>query len=162
MPLSDAACRAAKQGPKLKKLSDGGGLQLWVQPSGSKLWRLAYRFAGKQKLLALGIYPEVSLAEAREGRDLARKQLRGNIDPSEAKRKARQDQGAGTTFQQVAKEYLAKLKCEQRADATRKKAEWVLGLVEGALGSRNLSEISPTDVLQAIRPVECSAADVGL
>jgi hypothetical protein len=74
------------------------------------------------------------LAEAREGRDLARKQLRGDIDPSEAKKKARQDQGAGATFQQVAKEYLGKLEREQRADATRQKAERVLGLVETALG----------------------------
>jgi integrase len=94
------------------------------------------------------------LAEAREGRDLARKQLRGDIDPSEAKKKARQGQGAGTTFRQAAKEYLAKLEREQRALATRTKAEWVLGLVEDALGSRSLSEIAPLDVLQAIRPVE--------
>src|ERR1043166_8116671 len=114
MPLSDAACRAAKPGLKLKKLSDAGGLQLWIQPTGSKLWRFAYRFGGKQKLLSLGAYPEVSLGEARECRDAARKHVRDNVDPSEAKKQARRDQGAGITFQQVAREYLTKLKRDPR------------------------------------------------
>jgi Arm DNA-binding domain len=57
MPLTEAACRAAKHSEKLRKISDGGGLQLWVQPTGVKLWRVAYRFSQKQKVLALGPYP---------------------------------------------------------------------------------------------------------
>ena len=60
MALTDAECRAARPAAKLQKLTDGGGLQLWVQPSGARLWRLAYRFGGKQKLLALGVYPTIS------------------------------------------------------------------------------------------------------
>jgi hypothetical protein len=65
MSLTDVVCRTTKPGARLKKLSDGGGLQLWVQPNGSKLWRFAYRFGGKQKLLALGSYPLVTLADGR-------------------------------------------------------------------------------------------------
>jgi hypothetical protein len=71
MPLTDTAIRNAKPGPKPVKLSDGGGLHLLIQPHGAKLWRLAYRHAGKQKTLAFGIYPTVSLAEARSRRDAA-------------------------------------------------------------------------------------------
>jgi hypothetical protein len=73
MPFTDATARNAKRSATMRKLSDGGGLHLLVQPTGSKLWRMAYRFAGKQKTLALGLYPAVSLAEARNGRDQAKK-----------------------------------------------------------------------------------------
>ncbi len=66
MPLTDARCRSAQPGPRLQKLTDGGGLQLWLQPTGARLWRFAYRFDGKQKLLALGVYPTVPLARARQ------------------------------------------------------------------------------------------------
>ncbi|TGW04614.1 DUF4102 domain-containing protein, partial [Mesorhizobium sp. M2D.F.Ca.ET.145.01.1.1] len=82
MALSDVKCRNARPTSKLMKLSDGGGLQLWVQPTGSRLWRLAYRFGGKQKLLALGSYPLISLAEAREARDTAKRLLLRGIDPA--------------------------------------------------------------------------------
>jgi hypothetical protein len=75
MPLSDTACRAAKPIGKLRKLADGGGLQLCVFSNGSKLWRLAYRSAGKQKTLSLGAYPLISLADARIERDRAKRLL---------------------------------------------------------------------------------------
>jgi hypothetical protein len=86
MPLSDTAVRNAKPRTKPFKLSDGGGLHLLVPPHGSKLWRLAYRFGCKQKTLALGIYPAVTLAEARAKRDAARKLLGSGKDPSVLKR----------------------------------------------------------------------------
>ncbi|MBZ9883591.1 site-specific integrase [Mesorhizobium sp. CA10] len=70
MALSDVKCRNTRPASKLQKLSDGGGLQLWVQPSGTRLWRLAYRFDGKQKLLSLGSYPVISLADARQVREI--------------------------------------------------------------------------------------------
>src|SRR6202042_2178356 len=92
MPLSDLACRSAKPGTSLRKLSDMGGLQLWIFPNGSKLWRLAYRFSGKQKLLAFGQYPDVSLIAARAEREKAKVLLKEGHDPSEAKRQA----GAGS------------------------------------------------------------------
>jgi Arm DNA-binding domain len=113
MPLSDAACRAAKPGATLRKLSDGGGLQLWVQPNGSRLWRLAYRFQGKQKLLSLGAYPLFTLLEAREARDRARRQLAVGIDPSKAKKEQKAAQNAPCdAFKAVATEYVEKLKRE--------------------------------------------------
>jgi Arm DNA-binding domain len=65
MALTDTQCRATQPEAKLQKFTDGGGLQLWVQPSGARLWRLAYRFGGKQKLLALGVHPTISFARAR-------------------------------------------------------------------------------------------------
>jgi hypothetical protein len=82
MPLSDVAVRAAKPQPKPVKLSDDGGLQLLVTPTGGKLWRLAYRFDGKQKQLALGAYPAVGLADARKARDAAKATLAAGIGPS--------------------------------------------------------------------------------
>jgi len=75
MPLTDIAIRNAKPRDKAYKLADGGGLYLAVQPNGGKWWRYAYRFDGKQKLLALGVYPDTTLAEARERHAQARKML---------------------------------------------------------------------------------------
>jgi integrase len=154
MPLTDATCRAAKPRSKLYKLSDGGGLQLWVQPNGSRLWRVAYRVKGLQRLLSLGAYPEVSLVEARSKKEAARKLLRENVDPSRAKQLARKAEDGEITFRAMALEYLAKLEREQRADATKKKAAWVLDLAFRRLGDKSLSEIGPVDVLDAIKPVE--------
>lgn len=98
MPLSDVKCRNARHTNKLHKLSDGGGLQLWVQPTGSRLWRLAYRFGGKQKLLALGAYPTVSLAEARQARDAAKWLLAKGVDPLQAKKEGKQATTPEDTF----------------------------------------------------------------
>jgi hypothetical protein len=85
MALSDVTIRNAKPGNKQQKLYDGGGLLLLVTPSGSKRWILKYRFAGKEKSLALGVYPDVPLADARKRRDDAREKLAANVDPGEAK-----------------------------------------------------------------------------
>ena len=87
--LSDAKVRNAKPKTKPYKIADGEGLFLLVTPSGSKYWRLKYFFAGKEKLLALGVYPEVSLADARERRAQARKVLAAGNDPGEAKKEAK-------------------------------------------------------------------------
>jgi integrase len=87
-PLSDTQCRTAKPDPsgKMRKLFDGGGLFLKIYPNGSKFWRLKYTFAGKEKLLALGAYPAISLAQARDARQTAKRQLLDNIDPATQKR----------------------------------------------------------------------------
>jgi hypothetical protein len=84
--LTDTRVRGAKPSQRPIKLSDGGGLHLLVQPHGSKLWRLAYRFVGKQKTLSLGVYPIISLQEARERREAAKRLLAKGIDPSEQRR----------------------------------------------------------------------------
>jgi hypothetical protein len=87
MPLSDSVIRQAKPAVKARKLFDGRGLYLIVTSAGGKWWRLKYRFAGKEKLMSLGVYPEVGLKEARERREAARKALAAGIDPG-AERKA--------------------------------------------------------------------------
>ncbi|HEU4854079.1 MAG TPA: Arm DNA-binding domain-containing protein [Nitrosospira sp.] len=109
MKLTDAAVRKSKPEPKPFKMTDGGGLFLSVQPNGSKYWRLAYRFAGKQKLLALGVYPDVPLVLARERRDAARKLLATGVDPSENRRaaKATSTGRAENSFEVVTREWLA-------------------------------------------------------
>jgi len=85
--LTDSAIRAAKlKTGRMVKLSDGCGLQLWIQPSGSKLWNLAYRFGGKQRKLAIGSYPGIGLKEARAKREEARRLLASGVDPSQQKR----------------------------------------------------------------------------
>ena len=88
MPLNDLAIKRAikraKPGPKIIKLSDGGGLQLWITPDGAKRWRMAYRFAGAQKLLAIAIYNTIGLKEARQAREQARRALANGQDPSRA------------------------------------------------------------------------------
>ncbi len=84
--LSELGVRKAKPSSKPKKLSDGGGLFLLLHPSGSKYWRMKYRFMGKEKLLAIGVWPEVSLIEAREKRNEAKQLLKSGKDPSTAKK----------------------------------------------------------------------------
>ena len=86
MKLTDTALRKAKPTEKTQKLFDGGGLFLEITPAGGKRWRQKYRFGGKEKLLAHGVYPDVSLAEARERRDQARKLLANGVDPGEHKK----------------------------------------------------------------------------
>lgn len=155
MALSDIACRTAKARGALYKLSDGGGLQLWVQPKGAKLWRFAYRFGGKQKLLAIGAYPVISLADARQVRDDAKRTLALGGDPSQVKRAAKAAQASGeTTFRAIAREYIDKLKREGRADATIAKAEWFLTFADPLIGGMEINKIAPLDVLAVLRAVE--------
>ncbi len=117
VPLTDVLCRGAKPSPIRKKLSDGGGLQLWVQPDGSRLWQFAYRHQGKQKQLAFGPYPEVTLAQAREKRTDARRLLRNGIDPASIRKRAADEKNLpGDTFQEVAVEFVEKLRREGRAE----------------------------------------------
>ena len=115
MVLSDTAIRSAKGAERPRKLTDGGGLYLLVTPSGSRLWRMQYRFAGKQKLLAFGTYPTVSLADARRKRDEAKRHLADGRDPSVQKRleKVTKLVGSSNTFRLVAKEFLEKLERER-------------------------------------------------
>src|SRR5271166_537840 len=89
MALSDAQIRAAQPGAKIIKLSDGGGLQLWLSPDGAKRWRLAYRFNAAQKALAIGVYPAIGLKEAREAAKEAKRVLADGQDPSLAKQLAK-------------------------------------------------------------------------
>ena len=107
MPLTDTAVRNAKRREKPQKLGDGGGLHLLVNPDGARYWRMAYRYHRRQKTLALGVYPIVSLADARAARDAAKKLLARDIDPSEAKKEQKRAArlSAENTFEIVAREW---------------------------------------------------------
>jgi len=154
MALTDAQCRIKSNG-KRQKLSDGGGLQLWVQPNGSRLWRFAYRYAGKQKALALGTYPDLSLKEVRLLREQAKALLRDGTDPFEARRQAK-ILGAGptNTFQGIAEEYIAKKAREGRAPSTISKLTWLLSFAYPVLGQKDVRNIRPIEVLPVLRVIE--------
>ena len=156
MPLTDLAVKRALPGAKIVKLSDGGGLQLWIWPDGAKRWRLAYRFGGAQKTLALGVYPEVGLKDAREGRDAARKVLARGDDPlavKKAVKAAKADVGANT-FSVVASELAEKKRRDRRAAATLRKFDWFMTFAFPALGARPIHEISAREVLAILKEVE--------
>ncbi len=156
MPLSDVQIRSAKPAPKVAKLSDGGGLQLWLMPNGSKLWRLAYRIADKQKVLALGSYPVLSLADARDRRDAAKRLLSTGIDPADQRRRDRHDADASraNTFSALAAELLDKKRREGKASNTIGKREWLYGFAAKELGPRPIRDITAADVLAVLRKVE--------
>ena len=128
MALTDTAIRLAKAGANDRKLADSTGLYLLVTASGSKLWRLKYRFDGKEKKLALGSYPELGLKLARARRDEARQSAQAGSDPSLAKRETRiaKRLAAANTFAGIAKEYVAKLEAEGKAAVTIAKTRWLL------------------------------------
>lgn len=158
--LTDTAIRKAKPGEKPVKLSDEKGMFLLVTPAGGKLWRMKYRHSGKEKLLALGTYPDVSLALARERRDEARKLLADGVDPGEtrkAEKRARQ-LSAANSFEAVAREWHGK----QVHTWAKKHAEDVLRRLEGnifpALGYRPISEIEAPDLLATVRKIEARGA----
>jgi len=120
MPLTDTKCRNAKGQIKSRKLSDGGGLHLLITPDGAKYWRLAYRWHGKQRTLALGVYPAVGLVEARAARDDAKRSLAANVDPSIVKRERKRAAkiATGNTFEAVAREWHENWK-DARSPITR-------------------------------------------
>lgn len=156
MPLTDAKVRNTKPAAKPAKISDGGGLHVLVTPGGSKLWRLAYRYAGKQKTLSIGAYPAVSLEMARAAREDAKRSLAEGVDPSDRKRedRLRARSGAAQTFRAVGDEYVQKLEREGRAPVTLDKVRWLLGMTHPKLGNRPVAEISSAEVLDVLRQVE--------
>lgn len=159
MPLTDLALRNAKPRDMPYKLFDGGGLHLLVNPSGSRIWRLAYRFAGKPKQLSFGPYPTVSLADARQKREDAKKLLLDGQDPSTARKleKVNAAIAKGNTFALLAAEYIERLERRGAAEGTLAKNRWLLETLAGpALGSRPIGEITPVEVLSVLQRVERS------
>ncbi len=163
MPLTDTAVKNAKPAATTDKLSDGGGLQLWVKPNGSKLWCLAFRDeSGKQQKLSFGSYPELSLADARTKRAEAKRLLALGIDPREhanqekANRIAAEANAKANTFAVLASELLAKKKREGKASNTIGKREWLYGLAGDAFGKRPIADITPPEVLKALQAVEAT------
>jgi integrase len=156
MPLTDVQVRNLKAKRKPAKYSDGGGLHLLVPPQGSKLWRLAYRFGGKQKTLAFGAYPAVSLWDARTKRDAAKKLLASGIDPSHHAKveKTAAAERHGNTFSAVADEFLKKVQREGKSEATLGKKRWLLSLAMPDIGRRPIAEITAAEILVPLRRVE--------
>ena len=138
------------------KRADGGGLSVRVTPTGAKYWRLAYRFDGKQMEMALGAYPDVSLADARDLRTAAKAQLAKGLDPiSEAKaREAERRTRARETFQSIAEDLIAKLEAEGRAEPTLVKKRWYLSLLQPDLGKRPVRAITASEILAPLRKIE--------
>ena len=150
---------SAKSGDTIKKLSDGGGLQLCVMPTGGKLWRLAYRFDGKQRTLSIGTYgakDNVGLAHARKQADEARALIRAGVDPSQNKRATNRAKinARARTFALIADELVAKKRREGKAERTIDKLEWLYGIAKPFIGDRPIAEISSPEVLAALQSVE--------
>jgi integrase len=150
--LTITGINAAKPREKPYKLSDGGGMYLLVNPQGSMYWRLKYYFEGREKLLTLGVYPYVSLKQARSRRDEAKRAIADSVDPG-AKRQAER-MATADTFEAVAREWLA-LQEKKLAPATFAKAVWTFEtLVFPYLGSRPIARLGPVDVLKVLRRIE--------
>lgn len=145
MALTDAKCRNAKPREKMYKLTDRDGLHLRNEPNGAQLWRWSYRWNGKQKDLALGKYPMVTLLEARKARDEAARLLRDGVDPSLARKRAKA--ATTCTFAEIATEYQTKLRAEGRAEATLHKTAWLLQSALREFGTRSVGTITPTEVI---------------
>ncbi|WP_372916667.1 tyrosine-type recombinase/integrase [Sandarakinorhabdus sp.] len=159
MALTDVAIRNVKPGAKPIKMADGGGMFLLITPAGGKLWRLKYRIDGREKLLAIGAYPEIGLGEARRRREEARELIALGKDPSREKQreKVRSRIQAADTFTAISTEYCAKRRRDGNkgwALATATRSEYLLSLVCGSIGRLAIGEIEPADVLTAIRRIE--------
>jgi integrase len=159
MALTDIAIRNAKAGVKAYKKGDSGGLFLLITPAGGKLWRLKYRVGGKEKLLALGAYPEVSLSDARKRRDEARAMLAAGKDPSRERQrdKVRARSDAKNTFGAICDEYCAKRRRDGEkgwSPATAKRSEYLLSQLGPSIGKLPIGEVEPADILAAVRKIE--------
>ena len=155
MPLTDTAIKKAKPGAKPVKLSDGRGLYLLVSPSGSKLWRWKYRVLGKEKVMALGAYPDVSLAQAREGLDKARKVLAAGSDPMVVRKadKAATRAAAEESFEAVARMWWVHWKparSEQHAGQVMRRFE---ADVFPHIGARPVAEIQAPELVAMVKAI---------
>ncbi|MDR0776758.1 MAG: integrase arm-type DNA-binding domain-containing protein [Azonexus sp.] len=153
MALSDAKVRTAKAGQKPYKLSDERWLFLLVSPSGGKLWRVSYRFEGKQKTLALGSYPEITLADARHRRDEARKMLANGIDPGAAKKaqKAAKTERAANSFEVICREWLESRRDTVEPAQSKKTLARMEKDVFPWIGGKPIADITAPDILAVLR-----------
>lgn len=156
MPLSSDDVRDVIPENRPFLLCDGAGLYLEVRPTGAKLWKLRYRHAGRDRKISLGEYPLIALEEARERRDSARAMLAVGRDPASEKARARLDarRRAGSTFRELAREYIEKMEAEDRSPPTLSKLRWFLDLVDRDIGSIQIDELQPMQLLEALRRIE--------
>jgi len=158
MPLTDVEVRSAKRRDKPFKLFDSGGLYLEVSPAGGKYWRWKYRFAGKEKRLAFGVYPDVSLKAAREKRDTARQQLGAGIDPGDARKAEKIAHAGSESFEAIAREWYAKFSLGWVATHADRILRRLEKDVFPWLGKRAIAEIKAPDLLAVARRIESRGA----
>ena len=156
MSLTNIACRNAKPRPKPYKLADDRGLYLEIAPSGSKWWRFKFTFAQKENRISLGVYPDISLAEARERRDATRKLLANGVNPSLHRKleKARNIAAAANTFEAVAREWFAKHSPRWAASHSDKLLRRLERDIFPWIGPRPIGEIEPPELLAVLRRIE--------
>ena len=159
MALTATTIKTCKPKDKAYKLTDGGGLYLLVSPSGGKWWRFDYRCQSKRKTLSMGVYPAISLKDARDRRDEAKKQLANGIDPAMVRKSQKHQQSQPNTFEAVAREWHAKFK----PGWSDSHANRLLRLLERDifpwLGSMPVSDVSSPVLLQTIRRIETRSLD---
>jgi integrase len=157
MPLTDTAVRNAKPKEKPYKLGDSGGLYVIVRPNRAKWWRLKFRFGGKEKLLSFGVYPEVSLQEARRRRDEARELLANGVNPSHHRKVEHAVTGNGSpeeTFEAVAGEWFPKQLPGWSEGHARTVRYRLSKFVYPAIGKRSMKSVTAQDLLALLKPVE--------
>ena len=159
MALTATTIKTCKPKDKAYKLTDGGGLYLLVSPSGGKWWRFDYRFQSKRKTLSMGVYPAISLKDARDRRDEAKKQLANGIDPAMVRKSQKHQQSQPNIFEAVAREWHAKFK----PGWSDTHASRLLRLLERDIfpwiGSMPVSDVSSPLLLQTIRRIETRSLD---
>jgi len=160
MKLNDMAVRKAKPEAKSYKMADGGGMYLEVMPTGSKYWRFKYRFGGKEKRLAFGVYPDVSLSLARSRRDDARKLLANEVDPGVVKQQSKRahKESAANSFEAIAREWFAKFSPQWAPSHAEKTIRRLENNVFPWIGSESAATITPPQLLAVIRRTESRGA----
>lgn len=156
MPLTDPAIRNAKPTDKPRKLSDEKGLFLLITPGGGKWWRLKYRFGGKEKMLSLGVYPDVGLKDARERRDQARKQLSVGVDPGEHRKalKSAKVERAANSFEVVAREWFAKFAPTWNENHGNRIIRRLERDIFPWIGGRPIAEVTASELLATVQRIE--------
>ncbi|WP_295317409.1 DUF4102 domain-containing protein, partial [Roseobacter sp.] len=158
MPLTDLKIRKAKQKDKAYRINDGLGLSLLVRPGGTKSWQFRYQFMGREKILSIGSYPIIPLADARTRRDEAKRLLESGTDPSVQKKLDRIDAHvkARMTFKEVADEYYETLVDRGLAEATLRKKRWHIDDLAKSLHNRPIDQITAAELLHLLKPIERS------
>ncbi|SCX87530.1 integrase arm-type DNA-binding domain-containing protein [Nitrosospira sp. Nsp13] len=156
MALTNTIIRTAKPHNKPYKMADEKGMFLYITPAGSKLWRLKYRFDGKEKLLSLGAYPDVSLKDARASRDDARKLHANRIDPCENRKvqKTARVERAANSFEVVAREWFSKYRPGWSTSHSERTIRRLENDVFPWIGGRPIAEIGASEVLDVLRRIE--------
>jgi integrase len=156
LALTDTKIRSFKPEKKAYKRGDSDGLFLWITPNGSKLWRLKYRFGGKEKLQSFGAYPDVSLAQAREKRQESKALLAQDIDPMAKAKEDKAEQAAvdENTFSLIAADLLEKLTKEGLAETTLKKKRWLLSFAEADFGNVPIRDLTAAKVLPTLMRIQ--------